>query len=200
MQTLMLTVEYDGTRYAGWKAAPKKENLDTVSARIHTALARLLKEDIQLFCAAKTDPGVHARGQILSFQTTSSLLPSALKSSLNQVLPQDIAVLDARQVSERFHAELLPKHCIWELCIKTGPTPDVFRQKYTLFLPDLPDPLRMQEAFSFLKGRHDVRCFSPVKKKKAVMRELFLSGLSIPMTKCSFSWKAVIFCHSCPQH
>ena len=113
MQTLMLTVEYDGTRYAGWKAAPKKENLDTVLGRIHTALARLLKEDIQLFCAAKTDPGVHARGQILSFQTTSSLLPSALKSSLNQVLPQDIAVLDARQVSERFHAELLPKHCIW---------------------------------------------------------------------------------------
>ena len=178
MQTLMLTVEYDGTRYAGWKAAPKKENLDTVLGRIHTALARLLKEDIQLFCAAKTDPGVHARGQILSFQTTSSLLPSALKSSLNQVLPQDIAVLDARQVSERFHAELLPKHCIWELCIKRGPTPDVFRQKYTLFLPDLPDPLRMQEAFSFLKGRHDVRCFSPVKKKKAIM----------------------IFCHSCPQH
>ena len=52
MQTLMLTVEYDGTRYAGWKAAPKKENLDTVLGRIHTALARLLKEDIQLFCAA----------------------------------------------------------------------------------------------------------------------------------------------------
>lgn len=45
MQTLMLTVEYDGTRYAGWKAAPKKENLDTVLGRIHTALARLLKED-----------------------------------------------------------------------------------------------------------------------------------------------------------
>ena len=88
MQTFMLTVEYDGTRYAGWKAAPKKENLDTVLGRINTALARLLKEDIQLFCAAKTDPGVHARGQILSFQTTSSLLPSALKSSLNQVLPQ----------------------------------------------------------------------------------------------------------------
>ena len=86
MQTLMLTVEYDGTRYAGWKAAPKKENLDTVLGRIHTALARLLKEDIQLFCAAKTDPGVHARGQILSFQTTSSLLPSALKSSLNQAV------------------------------------------------------------------------------------------------------------------
>lgn len=118
MQTLMLTVEYDGTRYAGWKAAPKKENLDTVLGRIHTALARLLKEDIQLFCAAKTDPGVHARGQILSFQTTSSLLPSALKSSLNQVLPQDIAVLDARQVSERFHAELLPKHCIWSFVSK----------------------------------------------------------------------------------
>ena len=56
MQTLMLTVEYDGTRYAGWKAAPKKENLDTVLGRIHTALARLLKEDIQLFCAAKNRP------------------------------------------------------------------------------------------------------------------------------------------------
>ena len=166
MQTLMLTVEYDGTRYAAGRPLPKKKILIRSWGESILLLLRLLKEDIQLFCAAKTDPGVHCKRQILSFQTTSSLLPSALKSSLNQVLPQDIAVLDARQVSERFHAELLPKHCIWELCIKTGSTPDVFRQKYTLFLPDLPDPLRMQEAFSFLKGRHDVRCFSPVKKKK----------------------------------
>lgn len=149
MQTLMLTVEYDGTRYAGWKAAPKKENLDTVLGRIHTALARLLKEDIQLFCAAKTDPGVHARGQILSFQTTSSLLPSALKSSLNQVLPQDIAVLDARQVSERFHAELLPKHCIWELCIKTGPTPDVSVRSILYFSPTCRIPCECRKHFLF---------------------------------------------------
>lgn len=75
MQTLMLTVEYDGTRYAGWKAAPKKENLDTVSARIHTALARLLKEDIQLFCAAKQTLVFMQEGRFSAFRP---LLPCCL--------------------------------------------------------------------------------------------------------------------------
>lgn len=75
MQTLMLTVEYDGTRYAGWKAAPKKENLDTVLGRIHTALAILLKEDIQLFCAAKTDLMFMQEGRFSAFRP---LLPCCL--------------------------------------------------------------------------------------------------------------------------
>lgn len=173
MQTLMLTIEYDGTRYAGWKTTSRKGSPETVSGKIQTALFRLLSEDVQLFCAARTDPGVHARKQILSFQTDSAISPFVLKSNLNQRLPQDIAVLDACQVSKRFHAELLPKHCTWELRIQTGSIPDLFRQKYTLFLPALPDVNRMQEAFSFLAGKHDFRCFSPVKKKKAVIRELY---------------------------
>ena len=100
MQTLMLTVEYDGTRYAGWKAAPKKENLDTVSARSILLLPG---------CSKRTSSYSVPQKQTLVFMQEADsqlsdyffLLPSALKSSLNQVLPQDIAVLDARQVSER---------------------------------------------------------------------------------------------------
>ncbi len=173
MQTLMLTIEYDGTRYTGWKATSKKGASETISGKIQTALFRLLGEEVSLFCAARTDPGVHARKQILSFKTAAAIAPVVLKTRMNQVLPQDIAVLDIRAVSDRFHAELLPKRCTWELDIQTGFAADLFRQKYLLFLPALPDSDRMQEAFSLLRGTHDFRCFSPVKKKKAVMRELY---------------------------
>ena len=102
MQTLMLTVEYDGTRYAGWKAAPKKENLDTVLGRIHTALARLLKEDIQLFCAAKTDPGVHARGQTVSYThlitSTNSFIYAHLRETAYFSIPAALKIFPTTSV------------------------------------------------------------------------------------------------------
>ena len=109
MQTLMLTVEYDGTRYAGWKAAPKKENLDNGLGENPYCSCQAAQRGHTVILCRKNRPWCSCKRQILSFQTTSSLLPSALKSSLNQVLPQDIAVLDARQVSERFSCRITPQ-------------------------------------------------------------------------------------------
>ncbi len=173
MNTFMLTAEYDGTRYAGWTSVKKRKSETTVSEKISNAIQTLTGESPELFCASKTDAGVHAYKQVISFQTDSKIQPNELFEQLNCRLPQDIAILSAQKMPERFHAALNAKKRTWLLRIHTGSVPDVFRQKYTYFLQEFPDAKRMEEAFVLLSGRHDFCNFTPVKKKKATEKELF---------------------------
>ena len=82
MQNIRLTLQYDGTRYLGWQR-PKKDGFEkTVSYKVTTALSRMTGEDITLYPGAKTDPGVHARSQTVSFLTGSSLSPEQIRTEL----------------------------------------------------------------------------------------------------------------------
>lgn len=178
MRTIQLTAEYDGTRYTGWSTPPTRKGGVSVSEKLSTALCRLLAESVSLSCAARTDPGVHAKRQSVSFQTGSDLSLSQLQSSLNEVLPQDIAILNATDMPARFQADLSPHRCIWQLRLQKMGDTDLFAQNYVWSVPCFPKTADMQEAFLQLKGRHDFRCFSPAKKKKAAMKELYAFHVS----------------------
>ena len=86
MQNIKLTLQYDGTRYAGWQK-PEKEGRDraarTVSAKLQSALGRITGEIPELYAGARTEPGVHALEQTVSFCTGSTLSPAELKKALN---------------------------------------------------------------------------------------------------------------------
>ena len=86
MQNIKLTLQYDGTRYAGWQK-PEKEGRDraarTVSAKLQSALGRITGEIPELYAGARTEPGVHALEQTISFCTGSTLSPAELKKALN---------------------------------------------------------------------------------------------------------------------
>ena len=96
----MLVCEYDGTNYHGsqWQA-----NADTVQGEIEKALGRLTGERIRIMTASRTDAGVHALGQVVSFSTASKLKPMAFVSGLNYYLPCDIAVRAAYRVEDNFN-------------------------------------------------------------------------------------------------
>ena len=86
MQNIRLTLQY----------SPPKDGFEkTVSYKITSALRGITGEDIVLHAGAKTEPGIHAMAQTVSFQTGSDLAPEQFRRNLNQYLPQDIAVLDA---------------------------------------------------------------------------------------------------------
>ena len=108
MQTLMLTVEYDGTRYAAGRPTPKKKSLNTVLGRIHKLLLPGCSRGHTVILCRKNRPWCSCKRA--DSQLSDHFFPVAFcsKSSLNQVLPQDIAVLDARQVSERFMQNYSP--------------------------------------------------------------------------------------------
>ena len=101
MENIKLLLEYDGTNYVGWQVQPTGPS---VQAELEKALGQLLQQPAMTVAAGRTDAGVHARGQVVSFNSSKSVqLPQFLKS-LNSLLPEDIVVISMESVPSDFHA------------------------------------------------------------------------------------------------
>lgn len=172
MQNIRLTLQYSGTRYLGWQRPPKDGFEKTVSYKITSALRGITGEDIILHAGAKTEPGIHAMAQTVSFQTGSDLAPEQFRRNLNKYLPQDIAVLDAAAAPDRFRADLNARSRTYEYRICTAPVYDIFTYGYSAHLFPAPDIDVMKKAAAMLIGRHDFGCFSGVRKKKGTEKDL----------------------------
>ncbi len=173
MQNIRLTLQYNGTRYLGWQRPPKDGFEKTVSYKIISALRRMTGEDIFLHAGAKTEPGVHALSQTVSFLTEAAFSPEQFRAELNRFLPQDIAVLSAEAAPERFRADLNAKSRTYEYRICTEPVCDIFTAEYTAGIFPCPDISLMETASSLLKGRHDFSSFSGARRKKGTEKTLF---------------------------
>ena len=92
---ILLTVEYDGTNYAGWQ---RQSNGLAVQQVVEEALSTACGERIVITGASRTDAGVHARGQMCHFDTTSRIPPERYPFVLNTMLPGDIRIQEGRQV------------------------------------------------------------------------------------------------------
>jgi tRNA pseudouridine38-40 synthase len=101
MYSMKLTIEYDGTDFVGWQS---QLNGRAVQDEIIRALRQILREDITLIGAGRTDSGVHARGQVASFRTGHDISTGRLYSGLNGVLPEDVRIRSVEKVGESFHA------------------------------------------------------------------------------------------------
>ncbi|AIJ06920.1 MULTISPECIES: tRNA pseudouridine(38-40) synthase TruA [Edwardsiella] len=99
--TLALGIEYDGSRYAGWQ---RQREVDSVQARLEAALSRVASEPVTVFCAGRTDAGVHATGQVVHFTTHALRQEGAWTMGVNAHLPKDVAVRWVKDVSPDFHA------------------------------------------------------------------------------------------------
>ena len=173
MQNIRLTLQYNGARYLGWQRPPKDGFEKTVSCKIISALRRMTGEDISLHAGAKTEPGVHALSQTVSFHTEAALSPEQFRTELNRFLPQDIAVLSAEAAPERFRADLNAKLRTYRYRICTAPVYDIFTSAYTASISPCPDIRLMETAASLLKGRHDFSSFSGARRKREIEKTLF---------------------------
>ena len=188
MQNIKLTLQYDGTRYLGWKR-PEKDHTDrTVSYKIENVLEKVTGTPVTLFSGVRTEPGVHARNLTVNFLTESQLTPAEFKTVLNQYLPQDIAVLDAVSTPERFRADLNAREITYEYAMDLSPIYDLFHKNYRGRLTDLlsdslfdlspeqtaelPNILLMETAAHSLLGKHDFKHFSSIRKKKGTEKEI----------------------------
>ncbi len=174
LRNIKLTIEYDGSRYQGWTRLGKEESNNTISNKILEVLRKMTDEtQIELNCGCRTEVGVHAYAQIANFKTASDMKVSDMKHYLNRYLPMDIAIIDVREVSERFHAQLnaISKTYVYRMTIDD--VPSVFDRKYTYHCFKSPDKHLMQQAAVLLTGTHDFRNFSSVKKSKSTVRKLY---------------------------
>lgn len=171
MRNIKLIMEYDGTRYRGWQSA-KGERNHTISGRLGEVLNRMTDEKITLFCGEKTEAGVHALRQVVSFRTMNRMSADEIRQYLNRYLPLDIAVRDVEEVPERYHAELNPHQIVYRYRMLAGDTEDVFCRRYADFRKEAPNVQRMEKAAEQLTGMHDFRAFSAGKTKKSTERNL----------------------------
>ena len=101
MRNLRLLIAYVGTRFAGWQVQPGRP---TIQGTLEETLGRMLQETVCLAGAGRTDAGVHARGQVANFPTTSRIPADGLLRGANARLPEDVRILAVDEVDASFHA------------------------------------------------------------------------------------------------
>ncbi len=156
MRTIKLVIEYDGTGYAGWQVQP---NGLAVQEVIEKALAGLLKEPVRLFSSGRTDAGVHARGMVASFRTSSSIPVKAFCEGLNSFLPPDIAIREAGEVSEDFNPrrDAIAKH--YRYTILNTPRRSPLNRNFTWRIGQELDLGAIRRAAELFVGEKDFAAF-----------------------------------------
>lgn len=155
-----MCLAYDGTAYAGWQVQTKQPWVKTVQGTVEHALRKITKEhDLTVTGAGRTDAGVHARGQVIHFDTESRVPTDRFPLAVNSVLPADIRCLQAEEVSQDFHAQYGARAKHYSYTIDRGLVPDVFLRNYAYHFPHNLDLGAMAEAGARLLGTHDFRSF-----------------------------------------
>ena len=156
MRTIRLTLAYDGTAYAGWQVQPERT---TVQGVLEVAIEKVTGRSVRVIASGRTDAGVHAAGQVVSFQTESHLAADVLRRALNAELPRDVAVLLAADTPDDFHALRDTKGKRYRYMIHDGPVRDVFGRHYCWHYRSALDADSMARAAGALLGKHDFSSF-----------------------------------------
>ena len=196
MRNIKLTIEYDGSRYQGWVRLGKNESTNTISNKILEVIRKMTGEDVELFCGARTEVGVHAYGQTASFKANTDMKDYEIQHYLNRYLPMDIAIISLEDMPERFHAQLNAKSKIYIYRATISDVPSVFDFKYTFHCFRRPDMDAMKEAAQLLLGRHDFKNFSTVKHNKSTEREMYRIDIYDDGEEMQISMHADDFLHN----
>lgn len=151
-----LIVEYDGTRYHGFQL---QAGLPTIQSEIEEAIHKLTGERLRILGASRTDSGVHATGQVVSFRTRASLPIRAFIHGLNHYLPEDIAVRSAHKVSNSFNVRRDALSREYKYYILNSQTRSPMRDRYSYLFGGKLDIENMNRACQALIGKHDFASF-----------------------------------------
>lgn len=157
MPTARLLIAYDGSRFAGWSDQPGQR---TVQAELESGLERILGERIDLTVAGRTDAGVHATGQVASFEHGREL-PDRPAERLNAVLPRDLAVLEAAPVPDGFDARRSATARVYRYRVLTSTVRDPFEERRALWWRYPVDRDLLGAAAAAVVGNHDFTAFTP---------------------------------------
>ena len=156
MKRIKLIVAYDGTNYCGWQT---QINGITVEEVLNKTLSGLLKEDIRVIGASRTDSGVHALGNVSVFDTESKIPGDKFSFALNQRLPEDIRIQESCQVADDFHPRFCDTIKTYEYKILNRKFALPTERLYSAFVYYPLDVEKMQMAAAYLVGEHDFKSF-----------------------------------------
>lgn len=164
MRNIKVILQYEGTRYQGWQRQDSTGN--TIQGKLEALLSKMCGEKVEVNGSGRTDAGVHALGQVANFHIETGKTPKEIMDYMNFYLPEDIAVIRAEEVSERFHSRLNAKGKTYCYRVLNSDVPHIFDRRYVYAVPDALDMDAMRRAADALCGTHDYRAFTSNKKSK----------------------------------
>ncbi len=156
MKRVKLVVAYDGTNYRGWQLQPNGVTIEEV---LNQHLSDLLKEEIMVIGASRTDSGVHARGNVAVFDTENRMPADKICFALNQRLPEDIRVQSSEEVPLSWHPRKANCTKTYEYRILNRKIAMPLERLYSHFCYFPLDVEKMQQAAGYLIGEHDFKSF-----------------------------------------
>ena len=157
MFNFKIIIEYDGTNYVGWQ---RQDNGLSIQEAIENAIFKLTAEKVILFGAGRTDAGVHALGQVAHFNLKKKFQSDNIRDGLNQYLrPQPIAILEAEQIDENFHARFSATKRTYEYIITNRRPPLTINKNKSWGVFKTLDVKKIQDEAKFFLGKHNLEAF-----------------------------------------
>jgi tRNA pseudouridine38-40 synthase len=185
LSKFILLIEYDGTQYYGFQW---QVDLPTIQNELEQAIKQFCGQSSRVMAASRTDAGVHAKGQVVSFWAKSTLDTMTLVRALNYYLPGDIAVKAAYRAGDDFNVRRDALSREYRYYILNSNTRSPLSRRFALFMPKMLDIQPMNEACQLIQGEHDFVSFaSSLDGNKSTLRNVYEAGIE---TKGDFT----VFC------
>jgi tRNA pseudouridine38-40 synthase len=161
MQRYKCTISYDGTLFSGFQIQPRER---TVQSELEKALKKIHKGQIvKIVASGRTDAGVHAKGQVIHFDTPLSISEESWPIALQTKLPRDIAVIKVEKTTDSFHSRFDSIGKEYRYYIRRAQLNDPFTRNYQYHYSYSLDLDQMRRAVTHLLGTHDFTSFCSVK-------------------------------------
>lgn len=165
MPHFKLTLAYDGTAYHGWQVQLEQR---TIQGTIEEAILKLTGQSVRVTASGRTDAGVHALGQVASFSAECRFTADEMQTALNAILPDDMVVLAACEVSATFDPIRHARRKRYRYVIQDGRVRDVFARRYCWHITTgRLNVEAMRRAAAPLVGRHDFASFETSGSERA---------------------------------
>lgn len=195
-RNILLRIQYDGTEFYGWQ---KQNHLRTVQGEIEKALHRLHKRPVYLLAAGRTDSGVHAVGQVVSFHTDMASIPAEkFAAALNSMLPRDVRIHSSRVVAFDFHATHHAVERCYRYYVYTANSPNPLLDRQRLRVHRQLDIPTLNAMASCLIGQHDFSSLASRRDSESMVRTVYRAhwfcdniGFVFEIAGGGFLWKMV---------
>lgn len=153
---IKMTLTYDGTAYSGWQIQPDSI---TVQQRVEEALYTLTGEKINVTASGRTDAGVHAKGQVISFETNSTIPPENFYKALNIHLPNDVKAVSSERAEDGFNARRNAKRKTYTYTLYHSDAILPLIDRYAEIVYKKLDVKKLEKCAKVFIGEHDFKCF-----------------------------------------
>ena len=192
MPTYRITIAYDGTDFRGYASNP---GVRTVQAELEAALSTVIGSPVATVVAGRTDAGVHARANVVSFESDVVLGAKRMQRSITSMLGPEIVAVDAAVAPDGFDARFSADSRRYRYRIDAGAVPDPLLRRVAWHVSDALDLEAMDQAADALVGEHDFASLCRAAEGRSTVRTVLAAAWHLEAPGPVFDVTSLAFCH-----